>query len=136
MDWDSRRRKIRRLRRRSNNGFPADYLTTLEARIRAVTRAAVNQDILAGLPKPPLTAVMVAPSADGFGADCVIKALAEIARVLDLARNRELDGLLQRLGIEAALDCCLSRPIGAWERLCLNRQRQRQQCAEHNGLVP
>ena len=62
------------------NGFPADYLITLEARIRAVTRAAVNQDILAGLPKPPLTAVLVAPSAEGLGADCVIKALAEIAR--------------------------------------------------------
>lgn len=61
-------------------GYPADYLTTLEARIRAVTRAAVNQDILAGLPKPPLTAVLVAPSAEGFGADCIIKALAEIAR--------------------------------------------------------
>ncbi len=62
------------------NGFPADYLTTLEARIRAVTRAAVNQDIVTGLPKPPLTAVLVAPSAEGLGADCVIKALAEIAR--------------------------------------------------------
>ena len=31
-------------------------------------------------PAPPLTIVMVAPSAEGLGADCVIKAAAEIAR--------------------------------------------------------
>jgi hypothetical protein len=53
---------------------------TFEARIRSYTRAAVNDDIFMRLPKPPLTAVMVAPSAEGLGADCVIKALIEIAR--------------------------------------------------------
>jgi hypothetical protein len=32
------------------------------------------------MPKVPLTFVVIAPSADGFGADCVIKAPEEIAR--------------------------------------------------------
>jgi zinc protease len=62
------------------NGFPDDYLATFAARVRSYTRAAVNDDIFTRLPKPPLTTVMVAPSAEGLDADCVIKALAEIAR--------------------------------------------------------
>jgi len=62
------------------NSFPDDYLATHEARIRSISRAAVNEDIRNSLPKPPLTTVIVAPSADGLGADCVIKAVAEIAR--------------------------------------------------------
>jgi len=62
------------------NNRPDDELATQEARIRAISRAAVNEDIRNRLPKPPLTIVMVAPSAQGLGADCVIRALAEIAR--------------------------------------------------------
>jgi hypothetical protein len=32
--------------------------------------------------KPPLTIAVVAPSADGLGADCVVKALEELDRCL------------------------------------------------------
>ena len=53
--------------------FPADYLATYEARVRAVTADAVNEGIRTRLPAPPLTIVMVAPSAEGLAADCVIK---------------------------------------------------------------
>jgi zinc protease len=60
--------------------FPDDYLATYDARVRALDRAAINEDIRAKFPQPPLTFVMVAPSAEGLGADCVIKAPEEIAR--------------------------------------------------------
>jgi zinc protease len=60
--------------------FPDDYLPTYDARVRALNRAAVNAEILGKFPKPPLTVVMLAPSAEGLGADCVIKAPEEIAR--------------------------------------------------------
>src|SRR6202011_4924894 len=54
-------------------GFPDDYLATYEARVRAIDIPAINQDIRAKLPQQPLTVVVVAPSAAGFEADCVIK---------------------------------------------------------------
>lgn len=60
--------------------LPDDALATFEARVRGIDRAAVNDDIRTRLPKPPLTFVVIAPSAEGFGADCVIKAADEIAR--------------------------------------------------------
>ena len=60
--------------------FPADYLATYEARVAAVTAASVNDGIRTRLPAPPLTVVMVAPSGDGLGADCVIKAPADLAK--------------------------------------------------------
>jgi zinc protease len=60
--------------------FPDDYLATYDARVRALDHAAVNDDIRTKFPRPPLTFVMVAPSAAGLGADCVIRAAEEIAR--------------------------------------------------------
>jgi zinc protease len=64
----------------SLQGFPADFLATYDARVRSYGRAAINEEIRAKFPAPPLTFVMVAPSAAGLGADCVIKAPEEIAR--------------------------------------------------------
>lgn len=61
-------------------GYPADYPATYEARLRALTPAAINEAIAARFPKEPLTIVMVAPSAEGLAADCVIKAPDEIVR--------------------------------------------------------
>jgi zinc protease len=60
--------------------FPDDYLATYAARVRALDRDAVSADIRSNFPSPPLTVVMVAPSAEGLGADCVIRAAEEIAR--------------------------------------------------------
>jgi hypothetical protein len=60
--------------------FSDDYVATYEARVNALDRAAIDDDIRTNFPKLPLTIVMVAPSAEGLGADCVIKSPAEIAR--------------------------------------------------------
>jgi zinc protease len=64
----------------TQQGFPEDYATTYDARVHAIDRGIVNETIRSNFPAPPLTIVMVAPSADGLGADCVIKAPAEITR--------------------------------------------------------
>jgi len=60
--------------------YPDDYLATYEQRLRGYTRAEIETGMRTALPKPPLTAVLVAPSAEGMGADCVTKAPEEIAR--------------------------------------------------------
>jgi zinc protease len=60
--------------------FPDDFLMTYASRIRSYDGAAIKADIRANFPKPPLTIVIVTPSADGLEADCIIKAAAEIAR--------------------------------------------------------
>lgn len=62
------------------NGYPDDYLASYEQRLRGYTRAAIEADMRAAFPKPPLTVAVVAPSAAGFAADCVIKAPEDIAR--------------------------------------------------------
>jgi zinc protease len=69
-----------RLRDLAQADLPADFVPTYEVRVRAVTAAAVAEGIRRNLPKAPLTFVIVAPSAEGLGADCVIKAPEEIAR--------------------------------------------------------
>jgi zinc protease len=69
-----------RLRELTLAGFPIDYLTTYEAQVQALTVATVNEGIRTRFPTEPLTVVMVAPSAEGLGADCVIKAPEEISR--------------------------------------------------------
>jgi zinc protease len=69
-----------RLRELTLAGFPIDYLSTYEAQVQALTVATVNEGIRMRFPTEPLTVVVVAPSADGFGADCVIKAAEEISR--------------------------------------------------------
>ena len=56
--------------------YPDDYLATYEQRLRGYSRSAVEADMRAAFPKA-LTAVLVAPSAEGLGADCVIKAPEE-----------------------------------------------------------
>ena len=61
-------------------GFPRDYLATYESRVGALAAAQINEGIRARFPKEPLTIVMVAPSAEGLGADCVIKTPAELSR--------------------------------------------------------
>ena len=60
--------------------YPDDYLSTYEQRLNGYGRAAIEADMRAAFPPSPLTFAVVAPSAEGLGADCVIKALAEIAR--------------------------------------------------------
>jgi len=64
----------------SLQNFADDFLLTYDARVRAYSRAAINDEIRSKLPQPPLTFVMVTPSAEGLGADCIIKAPEEIAR--------------------------------------------------------
>jgi zinc protease len=61
-------------------GFPDDYPATYERRLQAYDRAAINADVRSKFSRPPLTVVVVAPSADGFAADCVIKAAEEVGR--------------------------------------------------------
>ena len=63
----------------SLQGYPDDYLVTYAARVGAYDRAAVNEQIRSKFPRPPLTFVVVAPTAAGFEADCVIKAPEAIA---------------------------------------------------------
>jgi zinc protease len=60
--------------------FPDDYLATYERRVGSYGRVAIDADVRATFPKPPLTMVVVTPSADGFVADCVIKSPQELAR--------------------------------------------------------
>jgi zinc protease len=60
--------------------FPDDYLAGYEQRMRGYSRAAIEADMRAQLPKPPLTTVVIAPSAEGFAADCVIQSPADLAR--------------------------------------------------------
>jgi predicted Zn-dependent peptidase len=62
------------------NGFPDDYLATYEQRVRGYDIATINEAIRRHFPKAPLTTVVVAPSAEGLAADCVIKAPGEIGR--------------------------------------------------------
>jgi zinc protease len=69
-----------RLRDLAQADFPKDFLPTYEARVRAVSAAAVAEGIRLNMPKPPLSFVVVAPSAEGMDADCIIKASEEIAR--------------------------------------------------------
>jgi zinc protease len=69
-----------RLRELTLAGFPIDYLNTYEAQVKALTVAMVNDGIRTRFPVEPLTVVMVAPSAEGLGADCVIKSLEEVSR--------------------------------------------------------
>lgn len=60
--------------------FPDDYLATYEARVSGYFRTAIDADVQATFPKPPLTMVVVAPSGDGFVADCLIKSPEQLAR--------------------------------------------------------
>jgi predicted Zn-dependent peptidase len=60
--------------------FTDDYLAGYEQRLRGYSRATIEADMRAQLPKPPLTAVVIAPSAEGFAADCVIQSPAHLAR--------------------------------------------------------
>jgi zinc protease len=69
-----------RLRDLTQGDFPSDFLPSYAARVRAVPAAAVTEGIRRNMPKAPLTFVVVAPSAQGLEADCVIAAPEEIAR--------------------------------------------------------
>jgi zinc protease len=60
--------------------FPDDYLASYEQRIRGYVRMAIAADARSRFPAPPLTTVVVAPSADEFSADCVIKSPDDLAR--------------------------------------------------------
>ena len=62
------------------HGYPDDFLATYEKRVQGYDRAAIDADLRTAFPKPPLTVAVVAPSAEGLAADCVIKAPDEIAR--------------------------------------------------------
>lgn len=62
------------------HNYPDDYLATYEQRLRGYSRAAIEADMRAKFPKPPLTIAVVTPSAEGLAADCVIKAPDDIKR--------------------------------------------------------
>lgn len=63
-------------------GLPIEMLATQSARLDALALPEVNRLIGERMAKPPLTIAVVAPSADGLGADCVVKALEELDRCL------------------------------------------------------
>ena len=50
----------------------AEGLEVLERLRNRLTRGEVNAHVRERWPEPPLTAVIVSPSAEGFGADCVV----------------------------------------------------------------
>jgi len=61
-------------------GHPPDHMATYATKVAELTTEAVNEGIRTKFPKAPLTVIMVAPSAAGLAADCVIKSAAEIGR--------------------------------------------------------
>ena len=69
-----------RLRDLLLSGFPADDARDLRGPRPGALAAAVNGSRSRRFPPEPLTFVVVAPSAEGLGADCVIKAPEEISR--------------------------------------------------------
>ena len=56
----------------------SNYLTRFEARMRFITLDDVNAALREDMPKMPLTVVVVAPSAEGLGADCVVDAVEKV----------------------------------------------------------
>ena len=62
------------------NGWPNDALATYASRMASYPISEFNADLSNYFPRPPLTTVVVAPSADGWGADCVISSIDEAAR--------------------------------------------------------
>jgi zinc protease len=60
--------------------FPDDDLAGDDRRLRGYERAAIETEIRAQFPKPPLTTVVIAPSAAGLAADCVIRSAGDLAR--------------------------------------------------------
>jgi zinc protease len=59
--------------------LPNDHIETIEARISAITPDIVAEGLKTKFPTAPLSVAIVAPSAEGFDADCVIKSLVEMA---------------------------------------------------------
>jgi zinc protease len=59
-------------------GLPLDMMVTQQARLNALTVSDVNRLISEKMAQLPLTIAVVAPSAEGLGADCVIRALEEL----------------------------------------------------------
>ena len=57
----------------------SNYLARFEARMRFITLDDVNAALRDDMPKMPLTVVIVAPSAEGLGADCVVDAVEKVA---------------------------------------------------------
>ena len=61
---------------------PLDYPNQREAMLDSVTTEKVAAVLKSSLPSPPLTTIVVTPSAEGLGADCVIQAEADLSRCL------------------------------------------------------
>ena len=61
-------------------GFPADFLDKHDAQLASFDLAAINDGLRTKFPKAPLAFMVIAPKADGLGADCTIKSAEEIAR--------------------------------------------------------
>lgn len=59
-------------------GLPLDLMATQESRLKSLTTADVNRLLRQRMAKLPLTVVVVAPTAEGITADCVIKSPDEI----------------------------------------------------------
>src|SRR6476469_7354949 len=60
----------------------------------------------------------------------------EVARVLDLIRDGEVDRIFQQLRVDACVRRRLALPVGPRERLRLRRKWQRHQRANHNSPEP
>jgi hypothetical protein len=73
--------------------------------------------------------------AERFAAEGSVVVELEIARVLGLACDGEVDRVFQQWRVDARLRRRLALPVGARERLRLRRQRHRQN-AHQNGAEP
>jgi hypothetical protein len=74
--------------------------------------------------------------AERFPAEGSVVVKLEIARVLDLARDGEVDHVFQQLRVDACLRRRLALPVCAWEHLRVRRQWQRHQRANQNSSEP
>ena len=71
--------------------------------------------------------------AERFTAEAPVVVELEVARVLDLIRDGEVDRVLQQLRVDARVRRRLALPVGARERLRLRRKWQRHQRANQNS---
>jgi hypothetical protein len=74
--------------------------------------------------------------AERFPAEGSVVVKLEIARVLDLACDGEVDRVFQQLRVNACLRGHLALPVRAWEHLGLRGQWQRHQYANQNSPEP
>src|SRR4051812_43639405 len=74
--------------------------------------------------------------AEGFTAEAPVVVELEVARVLDLICDGEVDRVFQQLRVDARLRRRLALPVGARECLRVRRKWQRYQRANQNSPEP